>query len=107
MTDPTAASFTRESTRRSAVTKSSPRCITQRATLETAGPMSGVRPRSARTDDWPERSAATTAQHGAGIQVAARSTMSSAILSGSSVVLTARTMSRSASRRSTRLLNAR
>ena len=42
---------------------------------------------------------ATTAQHGAGTQVAARSTMSSAISSGSSVVLTARTMSSSASRR--------
>ena len=33
-----------------------------------AGPMSGVSPRSASTEDWPPRSDATTAQHGAGTQ---------------------------------------
>jgi len=69
--------------------------------------MSGARPRSARTDNCPLRSAQTTAQHGVGNHVDARSTMSSAIFGGSSVVLTARTMSMSASRRSMRLRSAR
>ena len=49
----------------------------------------------------------TTAQQGAGSQVEPRSTISSAIFTGSSVVLTARTISMSASRRSTRLRSAR
>src|SRR3954469_296983 len=69
--------------------------------------MSGSSPRSASTESCPDRSDETTAQHGAGTQVAARSTTSSAIFAGSRVVLTARTMSSSASRRSTRLRIAR
>ena len=44
--------------------------MTQVATAWTAGPISGVRPRSASTDSCPDRSADTTAQHGAGTQVA-------------------------------------
>jgi hypothetical protein len=56
---------------------------------------------------WALRSVETTAQHGAGSQVAARATSSSAIFGGSSVALTARTMSTSAARRSTRLRSAR
>jgi len=69
--------------------------------------MSGMRPLSDSTDNWPERSDETTAQHGAGTHVDPRSTISSAIFAGSRVVLTARTISMSASRRSTRLRSAR
>src|SRR5205814_474341 len=50
----------------------------------------------------PERSDETRAQPGAGIQVDARASTSSAIFAGSSVEFTARTMSISASRRTTR-----
>ena len=52
------------------------------ATRSSAGPISGVRPRSASTDSCPDRSDETTAQHGAGTHVAARSTSSSAIFGG-------------------------